>query len=99
MKQFVKWIPLFVGLAALPAAGALAASQAQQSGSQAQPNSLQQLLNEVQADLNNQTKLDQQRLHKFLQARDRQKALLQEAKQKLAQENDRTNKLQSQFDG
>lgn len=96
MRKFVKSIPLFVGLALLPAGGALAAQG--QSGQAQQPNSLQQLLDQVQADLRQQTAQDQQRLQKFMQARDRQQALLQEAKQALAQENARTNKLQAQFD-
>lgn len=98
MKQFVKWIALLVGLVALPVTGALAAANQGQASSPTQPSSLQQLLNEVQADLQNQTQQDRARLHKFLQARDQQRALLAEAKKELAQENARTKKLQAQFD-
>jgi len=95
MKQFVKSIPLFVALAALPVMAATA-SRAQAAPSQ--PQSLQQLLDAVQADLKNQTAEDQARLHKFEQAHDRQQALLADAKKELAQEQARTKSLQSQFD-
>lgn len=96
MKQFIKSIPLFVALAALPAVAATA--QAAPASSASKPNTLQQLLNQVQADLQHQTAEDQARLHKFEQARDHQKALLVQAEKELAQQKARTQSLQSNFD-
>lgn len=96
MKKFGKWVTLAVGCIALPAVAALAA-QAQQASS-GQPNSLQQLLQQVQADLQQQTKQDEARIHKFLQAKDHQQALLNQAKEELAHQNALSKKLQSNFD-
>ncbi len=96
MKQFIKSIPLFVALAALPLMAATA--QAQAAPAATQPNTLQQLLDQVQADLQHQTAADQARLRKFEQAHDKQKALLADAEKTLAQEKARTKSLQSQFD-
>ncbi len=98
MKQFVKWIPLFVGLAALPVTGGIASAAQASSSSQAQPASLQQLLNAVQADLRNQTAQDKARLQKFEEAHNRQQDLLNEAEKTLAQEKARTKALQDKFD-
>ncbi len=98
MKQFVKWIPLFVGLAALPVTGGIASAAQSSSSSQSQPASLQQLLNAVQADLKDQTAQDKARLQKFEEAHDRQQAMLNEAEKQLAQEQARTKSLQGQFD-
>lgn len=98
MKQSMKWIPLFVGLTILPLAGATARAAQNDSSGQSQANSLQQLLDAVQADLKNQTAQDKARLQKFEHARDQQKALLQEAEKKLSQEKARSTSLQNQFD-
>ena len=98
MKQFAKWIPLFVGLAALPLTGGIASAAQASSSSQAQPASLQQLLNAVQADLHNQTAQDKARLQKFEEAHNRQQAMLNDAEKALAQEQARTKTLQGQFD-
>ena len=94
MKQLIKSIPLFVALAALP----LMAATAQAAPAATQPNTLQQLLDQVQADLQHQTAADQARLRKFEQAHDKQKALLADAEKALAQEKARSTSLQSQFD-
>jgi biopolymer transport protein ExbB len=76
-----------------------AAAHAQDnSGSGHNAQSLQQLLNQVQADLHQQTKQDKARLNKFLQARNRQSALLKEAKASLKKVNARSDKLHKQFD-
>ncbi len=97
MKHLIKSIPLFVALAALPVVAGLGAT-ARAADAPSQPDTLQQLLQAVQADLQHQTAEDQARLHKFEQAHDRQKALLAEAEKELAQEKARTNALQSKFD-
>lgn len=97
MKHLIKSIPLFVALAALPVVAGLGAT-ARAADAPSQPDTLQQLLQAVQADLHHQTAEDQARLHKFEQAHDRQKALLAEAEKELAQEKARTNSLQSKFD-
>ncbi len=95
MKQFVKSIQFFVALAALPVVAGMAMPA---QAAPTQPNSLQQLLGAVQADLRHQTAQDQARLHKFVQAHDRQKALLAEAKTQLANERLRSKSLQARFD-
>ncbi|MGH8426360.1 MAG: MotA/TolQ/ExbB proton channel family protein [Gammaproteobacteria bacterium] len=66
--------------------------------SAAQPESLQSLLNQVQADLNRQTAEDKARVQTFMQARDQQQALVAQVKQQVAQENARSTALQAQFD-
>ncbi|MGH8127467.1 MAG: MotA/TolQ/ExbB proton channel family protein [Gammaproteobacteria bacterium] len=96
MKQLIKSIPLFVALAALPLVAVTA--QAAPAASQSKPNTLQQLLDQVQADLQHQTAQDRARLQKFEQAHDKQKALLDQANNELAQQKARTKALQSQFD-
>ncbi|MGH8272653.1 MAG: MotA/TolQ/ExbB proton channel family protein [Gammaproteobacteria bacterium] len=93
MKHLVAGIFVTGILFALPVAGA----NAQSSGSGAQAKSLQQLLNQVQADLHHQTAQDQARLKKFIQARDQQQALVKEAQQKLAAAQARSKKLQGEF--
>ena len=98
MKQFAKWIPLFVGLAALPVTGGIASAAQASSSSQSQPATLQQLLNAVQADLRDQTAQDKARLRKFEEARNRQQDLLNEAEKQLANEQARTKSLQNNFD-
>lgn len=103
MKKFVKWIPLAAVAMAVPLAGAIAAAQAQggdqsQQQSASQANTLQQLLDQVRADLNNQTAEDKARVQRFIQARAHQQDLLNQAKQQLAQQNARTDTLRTQFD-
>lgn len=100
MKQYMKWIPLAAGLAVVPLTGAIAAqgNQAPAPSTAMQANSLQGLLNQVQADLEHQTAQDKARISRFMQARDQQQQLVDQAKKELAQENARTDKLKSQFD-
>lgn len=98
MKQFTTWISLAACLVLLPAAGALAATAPSDATAQQAAQTLQQLLDQVKADLNHQTAQDQARLHKFIEARDQQAALLKQAEQELAAENARSKKLQAQFD-
>lgn len=93
MKHFVTWISVAVVASFLP----VVAVSAQGNGT-SQAQSLQQLLNQVQADLRQQTALDQQRLNEFLQARNRQRALVQEAKKDLAQAQARSEALHDEFD-
>lgn len=92
MKHLITLISVAAALSLFPLAAANAQGNAA-SGAQ----SLQQLLNQVQADLNNQTALDQRRINKFLQARNRRQALLQQAKQNLAQQQARADALHDQF--
>jgi biopolymer transport protein ExbB len=92
MKHLLTSIVLVGVMVALPIA-----ASAQNGGSKGQAQSLQQLLNQVQADLHHQTQQDQARVHKFLQARDRQAALAKQAQQQLAAVKARSKKLQAQF--
>ncbi len=99
MKHLFTRISLAACLALLPAAGVLAAAPGDASPQPAsQANSLQQLLDQVKADLNHQTAEDQARLNQFIRARNQQAALLKQAQQDLAAEEARSKKLQAQFD-
>lgn len=93
MKHFVTCLSIAVVFSLLPVAAASA-----QDSSAKEAQSLQDLLNQVQADLQQQTALDQKRLNTFLQARNRQRALVQQAKEELKQVQARSDALHEQFD-
>lgn len=95
--KYIQWIPLFLGLTALPVASALAAPRSPVGGVSSAPATLSQLLNAVKADLNRQTAVDKARVRKFLVSRDQQKALLNRARGALATESARTKRMQDLF--
>ncbi|MGH8225122.1 MAG: MotA/TolQ/ExbB proton channel family protein [Gammaproteobacteria bacterium] len=98
MKHYITWISLAACLALMPTAGALAAAPGDAPAPAPQAQSLQQLLDQVKADLNHQTAEDQARLNTFIRARDQQAALLKQAQQDLAAADARAKRLQGQFD-
>jgi len=83
----VKWLTPLLGLALLAAA------------STASAQTLDELARTVREAATSEARINQERESLFLAERDRQSELLQQARQQLAAENDRSGRLQAEYDG
>ncbi|MGK7296530.1 MAG: MotA/TolQ/ExbB proton channel family protein [Candidatus Wenzhouxiangella sp. M2_3B_020] len=80
---------------ALPVA---AVAQNDQQGEAQQPETLQQLLEQVEQAATREARIDQQRLQEFRQERAQQQQLLEEARAELRAQEQRSDRLNNEFD-
>ena len=80
---------------ALPVA---AVGQDDQQGDAGQPETLQQLLEQVEQAAGREARIDQQRLQEFRQQRAQQQRLLEEARAELRAQEQRSDRLNNEFD-
>ena len=88
MRMHGKLLPGLIGAVVL-----LGGAQAQEN-----PQTLQQLLEAVKADSQERSQENRAREQRFVQARDQQRALLQQAQRALSEENARSDRLKNSFD-
>jgi biopolymer transport protein ExbB len=69
-----------------------------QSGQQQAPQTLQELLDQVERAADREAQLDQQRLQEFRQERNRRQQLLEEARAELRAQEQRSDRLNNEFD-